>query len=131
MLLSAAVSMLAGCGVSSIAGPTTGGTREPAASAPAPIDRPARLSASSEGSGPLVVFNNGNNPNSCSVVGFGGSYQGFATLIIGEDRARLLVCHASLTSGTPVSSTVVMRQDSCTWTFTPSGVVNVSCPHGF
>jgi hypothetical protein len=86
-------------------------------------------SAAAADGGAVTVFNNGNNPGSCSTAGFGGSYSGFATVIFNADGSvRLMSCHTTLTSGTPVSTTQVIRQNGCTVTFTPSGVADSSCP---
>jgi hypothetical protein len=84
--------------------------------------------ASAVGRGPVVVFNNGNNPGSCGVGGFGGDYLGFGTVIINDGTVTLFNCHATLVSGTPVTATVVTRQNNCTFIFVPSGVVDVTCP---
>jgi hypothetical protein len=77
---------------------------------------------------PVLVFNNGNNPGGCGVAGFGGQYTGFATVLISDAGVRMVNCHATLVSGTAVAQTTVIRQNSCTWVFTTSGVVDVTCP---
>lgn len=71
---------------------------------------------------PVVVFNNGNNPGGCSVGGYGGQYAGFATVIISGAGVGMINSHAALVSGTSVSETTVVRQNSCVSVFATSGV---------
>jgi hypothetical protein len=86
-------------------------------------------SASASGDVPVVVFNTGNSTVSCGVGGYGGDYSGFATTtIIKNGDITLQNCYATLVSGTPVSRTVVLQLNGCTWVFVPAGVVAATCP---
>jgi hypothetical protein len=79
----------------------------------------------------VTVFNPGNNPNSCVIGGFGGTYGSSGVVVFDQDGLKMYRCSGPLISGTPVSDATIIRQNGCTWVFTPGREASVTCPHGF
>jgi hypothetical protein len=84
--------------------------------------------ASQAAADPALVYTFAQGTSTCSIAAFGGDYSGIAsTTVLKDGNLVLTQCHATLVSGTQVSSTRVVRSGGCTEVIAPDGGANLTC----
>jgi hypothetical protein len=71
-----------------------------------------------------TVFHRGDS--ACGIAGAGGSYDGFSTSVFKSDGSIIVQCVAKLTSGSPVTQALVIRDGSTLFVFSPGGTAIAS-----